>query len=317
MYQFIRALSHDEQALLGHVVMQYLDGLYADAGMSDGSPSHWSSYLTREQHELTINGTPLTVEGFTKANPEFTSTRAKDQVLSENALNLLGNLSHYRPENPNKAYNRGLSQPQFGAMTCGRRSGGMSLFDHPVSEQHCVVLAAMDACFYPPPEHDPRPETRISGGTHLWDVYLSDIQFTRMIRGEFAEVPCTISRSFGYLNDEPDNDYLETSKLRQDVEDKIDDLVQPLKQRLDELYGALSEGKLNGKARLAGMIDLVTELEQDWQGVSETINKTSAESIAGVRRVFMERLVQQVEQDVKAMPKADQQVLLGLIKDIE
>jgi len=317
MHNFFSSLSDDEKALLSHVCMQYMDRTYDEHGVSKDWMRYWDRGMERVEHDVCINGVDMKIQGFAKRHPEFyTGTEKDNAVMAYESLSFMGHIAHYYPKDAAREAREMMSHPSFGTMDVGRHSGSFSLFDHPVREQHAISLSVSDADMYLPHPQDPDSKISISGGRQLVEIKLSDSQYVRMIRGEFMEVPCTISRSFGYMNDEPNNRFMQPVKLRKDVETKIDELMVDINADLKKLCDELAEGKLTSKKKLAALIDLVDEIEQQWEPLYEQFKTLRTDSVQKVREVFIQRLAEQVNQDLKKLPANDQQLLLDMLGDI-
>jgi hypothetical protein len=319
MYAFLDTLTDDERRLLGHQCMTYLDDTLG-APEPDKRFQHgfWDMGETRVSHEVMIGRVKMTIQGFQKFNLDLYTPKPKDFPISSGCLHFMGALANYQPARETLS-DRDIDSEEnnFGVMYCGHRNGSRRLFDHPVDAHNTMCFSLSDASMRINGANDPeRNEVSISAGLPLWEIEMSPEQFVRMIRSEYSEVPCTIGRSYGYLNDEPPTDYLQARQVSEDIRQSVNTAMAPLSEKVDVVCQELINGTLSSKKKLIAMLDLINEIETHWGELQGHIEQAQTSAVDQVKSEFQSRLMDQVNKDTQQLPHSERQALLGMLRDI-
>jgi len=311
MLAFLNELTHDERALLSHLATKLLD---QEAPPNENRSRQWDAGKERITHTVETAAGTLEVQGFMIFHASF--SRPLGMNMSGEAFEFLSGIANYQPDILAKKF-AGRTNPAFSMLSSGRTSSSLSMFDHPIEESRPMRLSLADARLTIN-ERGGRDKGSVSlmDGVHQWDISLTGDQYLRMLRGEHTRVPCTINRSFGYLNDEPDNRYLEPNRQSDHVERSVKEMTSELSAKVREMTKILSAGAVTTKKKLNLLSDLADEADQCWADVRTRLIKLSDDGIENVKHDFKRRLSQQLEQDAHLLTQDDNQMLTQLIGDL-
>ena len=239
--------------------------------------------------------------------------------MSKSALALLANVANY--QQPRESISSQVkvdpsAAQAHGVLYCGHRSGDFQLFDHPIIERNAMSISLADAMLMKGGLGTAVDPVSISDGRQLWEIELSQEQFVRMIRGEYAEVPCTISHNAGYRFDPPDTSYLEQVKIHDETAANIRSVVSDLELAIDAVLELTQAGAITSKKRLAEFKAAIQEVEAQWEKVKPLLADCSQTAISAVKQDVQNRLLSQVEKEIDALPAPEKAQVMRVIQGL-
>ena len=293
--RFFESLTKIEKAALSHMTMSYLD---------DQLPENWDDESERVSHPIEIDNQIIDVQGFKKPFFELKTYNLKNNGLDldVDSLIYLSRLASYRVSENNEDFE--LQKESYGTMLANQTSGMHNLFDHPVLASHFISLEINDARVSGRygGEIESGEAFRVYGEKNTVTISLAPEQYVRFVRSQSAKVPCTISRRGGYLNDEPSTDYLTASKEAAEVKSHADDVVKPLIELTEKLSDLMGSGKVASSKRFAEVYEFMDLIEQQFEECIGSIEKTQVEAVYQIKYKFFQKMIDQVQLEVKALP---------------
>lgn len=310
MLAFINDLTPGEKALLSRQAMMLLDEEFPKA--KGAWP--WDDQYTRLTHEVDVEGQTLSVQGFSKSH--ITPSAPRNANMDDETFSFMAGLANFQPDlEANRESKK--ANPSFGLLSSGRTNSTRELFDHPTDESRPMRLSLTDATVDIEAAGDPEAGiAKIRDGFKQWEINLSGSQYLRMLRGEYTCVPCTITRSFGYLNDSPDNSYLEPNRQSKQVYKETGEITTDLKKLVQEACDLLSGGAITTKKKLNLLSDLSDEIDRCWAQVQQDLGKITDCGIESIKQDFQRRLTDQLEHDAHLLSEGDSKVLIQIINDL-
>lgn len=309
MIGFYESLTAEERVALSHLALSYLD---------DVLPSDWDENKTRLDHAVTIEGKEVIVQGF--ENPHFGAKtytlRGVEAALDEDQIVELSKIANYRQKESFDLEE--YRQPAYGTLMANQSNGLFDLFDHPVQTQRAISLEISDARLHGDLDGKLKvgEEVRIMGDKATVNIQLAPEQYVRFVRSQRVKVPCTISRRGGYLNDALDQSYLTAIKEANDVHVKTSEAVSVLGEVAQQVIDLLGSGKMTSPKRFAEVETLLNQVEEAYRECFKSVNEAQAGAVSRVQENFMQRMIDQVELEVQALPNDQKQQVLHLLKDM-
>lgn len=309
MMRFFESLTDEEKLVLSRLSLAYLD---------DKLQEGWDENKERVDYEKTVEGKQVTIQGFKDNFFELKTycVRGMDFDLPVDDLMYISRLSNHKERK--KLDLSEYRQKSYGAVLANQTSGSTHLFDHPVDTQNFISIEFNDAKVYGDLEGglNAGDEVRISGDVNTLNIRLAPEQYVRFVRSQSVKVPCTIARRAGYLNDEPEKDYLTTVKEAKEVREKAVEAVSPLVKIMTELADLLESGKMTSQKSFATALDLIDQAEAAYQECFRQVSEVQTGSVTRVQENFRQRMIDQVEHEVKSLPAAQKEQVLLILKDI-
>lgn len=309
MMRFFESLTDEEKLVLSRLSLAYLD---------DKLPEGWDEEKERVEFEKTVEGKQVTIQGFKDNFFELKTYRVQGMEfdLPVDDLMYISRLSNHQERK--KLDLSEYRQKSYGAVLANQSSGGTHLFDHPVDTQNFISIEFNDARVYGDLDGslNAGDEVRISGDVNTLNIRLAPEQYVRFVRSQNVKVPCTIARRAGYLNDEPESDYLTTVREANEVREQATEAVSPLIEIVKELADLLESGKMTSQKRFDTALALLEQAEAAYKECFEKVNEVQTGSVTRVQENFRQRMIDQVEHEVKSLPSAQKEQVMLLLQDI-
>lgn len=294
MINLMRELAPEERLALSLVANQALSRTLGDIGKDH----------TTHAQEVTVNGKLRTVEGIVEREKYDSIEHKLKQAagLSEELTNQLLSACTLK-DDEEFANQKDRTVNSHGTLLASFTSGGFELFDNPILVHNALSLTISTAethnSFRDKGDHEP---VRVMGGRELLEVLLSPEQWVRVLRSEAVSVPCTISRSNGYIHDRPESLDLEEIKIMDDLEASLNGLCAPVAEAARYMVSLLGNAPVTSKKAMDELYGAVDALEDAIEKVTPNISDRQQEAIDDLVCAYSGRLEMMIQEETNRLP---------------
>lgn len=194
---------------------------------------------------------------------------------------------------------REVEEPSHGMAILSHQFGSFTLFDSPVETNSAVNFSLMQAYFAKSkvPGLGDEAENMNDGRRHL-ELYLSPEQYSRMVRADSTEVPCTIHHYQGQSNDAPPIGLKEQSKIRVNLKQDLALLLQPLHDQAATVIELINKHTLASKKAIARLREELDKFQSIYKGVEDKLCEFKLDAAQDTIEQYMKEIDREVSKEV-------------------
>lgn len=312
---FYDSLNEKEQALLAHLMTQHINGSLTEKNKLD-------SRIIEISHEN--KQIPLTVIkrseniSFNNMAKNSVENYFNDNAPHEFTLESLVSLSKFsKQEDTNKMIE--LERDAFITAGVNSTQGSQTLFDCPTDESSHMRIKFNQASFWEGLKTDNAEPIRLTSGKNILEIGLSSEQYVRMMRSDEIEVPCTIFRSHGAINDTPPKTLNTHCEIKEKLKIKLRQELDSLSSAVDEAITLITKEKLTTKKSLESLSLSLNKVFEEYDSAQDNLKTSKLNATKELVDTHRKRIEDQINYEVKRLPTSIQEEfkkkLIHLLED--